>query len=102
MCREENIAYFLGRDVYDFIISIFETFITKFRVELQASSDKKINLENCTIFLLMTKIISKIFKKQFLDNREKLQNAFRTQQAIFVELDKYFMNEMILLLKDCN
>ena len=34
MCREENIAYFLGRDVYDFIISIFEKFITKFRAEL--------------------------------------------------------------------
>ena len=115
LCQEEDIAFYLGRDLFGEIVGIFEKFnktVSKevFGFSQKANGERKFNKEdefdhlsfndNCAIFILMSKIITKIFRKTFLNEREKLQSALLAQEAIFPSLSNFYLPKMIELLND--
>ena len=114
LCTEDNIAFYLGRDLFGEIIHIFEKFNKTVAKEvfgfLEKDKNRKFNKEeefphfslgeSCAIFILMTKIVTKIFSKPFLNEREKLQNSMVAQEAIYPTLCRFYLPKMLELLHD--
>ena len=118
LCNEDNIAFFLGRDLFSELMTILEKYnriiiaevfgdksgIDKFTLRKEASSAslrEHFNfVESSAIFILMNKIVTKIFQKQFLNEREKLQSALMAQEVLYSGLCKHYLPRMLQILSD--
>ena len=101
LCIEDNIGFYLGRDIFIEFLKIYEKFNGEICKNLDLENPAKgLNIENCSIMLLMTKIITKLFKKPFLDDREKLQYALMAQEIIHPSLVTVYFPQLLDLLQD--
>jgi hypothetical protein len=97
-CSEDNSSLFLGRDFFTNFLNIYHDFNKQFATSVD--NDAPLEIEKSSIFFIMTKIIRKILKKPFLEERDKLQNCFLAQSAFFSELGIIYLPKMIAILRD--
>ena len=118
LCLEDNIAFYLGKEIFLEFLSLYERFNSSICKDLNIQSHghghhksqheilniespaDNLNVEKGTTLLLMTKIITKLFKKQFLNDREKIQYALMVQESIHQSLCILYLPSLLVLLKD--
>jgi hypothetical protein len=101
LCLEDNIGFYLGKDVFIEFLTIYERFNNAICKDLNIDSPtENMNIEKCTILLLMTKVITKLFKKPFINDREKIQYALMVQETIHKSFDVIYLPQLLSLLKD--
>jgi hypothetical protein len=101
LCIEDNIGFYLGKDIFTEFVKIYKKFNSEICQHLDLENPaQNLNVEDCTVLLLMTKIITKLFKKPFLDDREKLQYALIAQETIQPKLEEVYFPQLLTLLQD--
>ncbi len=119
LCNEEdNIAFFLGRELFSELMMILEKYnktivsevfgdksvLDKFAEKFESGSVTGREAfkfqESCAIFILMNKIVANIFQKEFLNEREKLQSALMAQEVLYHDVCKNYLPKLLELLSD--
>jgi hypothetical protein len=101
LCVEDNIGFYLGKDIFIEFLKIYKKFNSEICKHLDLENPaQNLNIEDCIILLLMTKIITKLFKKPFLDDREKLQYALIAQEVIQPQLEEIYFPQLLVLIQD--
>jgi hypothetical protein len=97
LCLEDNIGFYLGKDVFAEFLHIYENFNSQIlkTIDIKAPAES-LKIDKCVIMLLMTKIITKLFKKPFINDREKIQYAMMVQESI----NKSFTDKYMVMLMD--
>jgi hypothetical protein len=101
LCTEDNIGFYLGKDIFSDFMSIYERFNNAICKDLNIDSPaENMNQEKCIILLLMTKVVNKLFKKPFINDREKIQYALMVQESIQKSFAHIYMPKLMSLLND--
>lgn len=88
---ESNIAFFIDRSFITLILEKFEILCQS----LMNSRPETMNIQDGLKFLLLCKMLTRFFKKTFLNDREKLQVSLLAQQSIYLEFTKYYLPTLL-------
>jgi hypothetical protein len=96
LCDEENINFFLGKGMFNKFLALYQSYSREIAIQIRGDFDTDgLNVESCSLLLIMSNIVNKIFEKPFLSVREKLQCSFTAQVTIFPTFKGCFLPTLI-------
>ena len=108
----DNIAIFLGRGFLDEIISVYKEIQADVLNDVKIAVDdinkedsynqpldEEIDIDDWIPIIILNNFFTKLMKKTFLSDREKIQSGLRIQEAIYPSLESTLMECLIFGLK---
>ena len=84
ICKEANASVFLGKEVFNMFLDLYERFNSSICKDLNIESPAdNLNMENVSTLLMMTKYLHLLFSKPFLNENDKIQNMILAQETMF-------------------
>jgi hypothetical protein len=96
ICKELNASVFLGKEVFNMFLELYERFNNAICKDLNIDSPaENMNMENFATLIMMTKYMHLLFSRPFLNENDKLQNMILAQEGMFKSMATKYLPMLI-------
>ena len=98
---ENNAAIFLGREVFSFMLRLYQKLSDEICHKLDIDNPiESLQVEKWATLLVLSRFMIKLFSRNFLNERERIQNQLLTQEVMFANLNRKYLPILIQLSKN--